>query len=110
MTAAAALAFQITQAEYTKRATGALRLAFINERMPVKKLAEVAQSSIATAKNWWEQRNPPEGLYQLRLLAAVPEYAAEVRRLTNMQANMDPEFERDLQRLVTQYQRMKGDG
>lgn len=34
----AALAFSITQAEYTKRATGALRLAFINERMPVKRL------------------------------------------------------------------------
>ncbi|HYF35720.1 MAG TPA: hypothetical protein VD994_10550 [Prosthecobacter sp.] len=104
----AALAFSITQAEYTKRTTGALRLAFINERMPVKRLAEVAQSSIATAKNWWEQRNPPEGLYQLRLLAAVPEYAAEVRRLTNMQANLDPEFERDLSRLFTQWQRVRG--
>lgn len=99
-----ALAFQITQAEYTARMTGALRLAFVNERMPVKKLADVAQSSIATAKNWWEQRNPPEGLYHLRLLAAVPEYQAEVRRLTNMQANMDPKFERDLVTLFRTWQ------
>lgn len=103
----AALAFTITQHEYTQRVTSALRLAFVNERMPVKKLAEVAQSSLATAKNWWEQRNPPEGLYQLRLLATVPEYAAEVRKLSNMQANMDPEFERAANELFRAFQKAR---
>lgn len=103
-----ALAFQITQAEYIARTTGSLRLAYVNERMPIKKLADDAGSSVATAKNWWEQRNAPEGLYHLRLLATVPEYQAEVRRLTNMQADMDPEFERDLARLLQTYQQKRG--
>lgn len=102
-----ALAFQLTQHEYTQRMTSALRLAFVNDRMPVKKLAEVAQSSIATAKNWYEGRNPPEGLYLARLLSVVPEFQAEYRRITSMEADLDPELSRELNNLLLSYQRVK---
>lgn len=102
-----ALAFQLTQHEYTQRLTGKLRLAVSNERMPVKRLAEMAQSSVATAKNWYEQRNPPEGLYLARLLSVVPEFQAEYRRITSMEADLDPELGRELNNLLLSYQRMR---
>lgn len=105
-----ALAFQLTQHEYTQRMTGALRLAFINERMPVKKLADVAQSSVATAKNWYEGRNPPEGLYLARLLSVVPEFQAEYRRITSMEADLDPELGRELNNVMLRLQRLRDQG
>ncbi len=103
-----ALAFQISHQEYTQRLTGALRLAYVNERMPVKKIADTAGSSLATAKNWWEQRNPPEGLYLARLVNAVPELQAEYRRITAMETNNDPQLARAISELVQTWQRTKG--
>lgn len=95
----AALAFKITHGEYTKRITGQLRVAFANDRYPVKKIADVAECSVATAKNWWEQRCAPEGLHLARLVAVVPEVGGEYRRITNMETDLDPELERDVLQL-----------
>ena len=92
----AALAFKINHGEYTKRITGAIRLAFVNERAPVKRIADAADCSLATAKNWWEQRCAPEGLHLMRLGAAVPEVGAEVRCVMGMEMELDPELQRDI--------------
>ena len=103
----AALAFQINHGEYTKRITGAIRLAFVNDRAPVKKIADAADCSVATARNWWEQRCAPEGLHLMRLEVMVPEVAAEARRIRGMESTMDPELERDLMQLYQTAARIK---
>ena len=96
----AALAFQLNHGEYTKRITGQLRVAFANDRYPVKRIADVADCSVATAKNWWEQRCAPEGLHLARLVAVVPEVAGEYRRITAMERDIDPELQRDMTQLL----------
>lgn len=99
--------FQINQGEYQKRITGALRLAFVNDRFPVKKIAELADANEATAKNWWEGKSTPLGLNLLRLMATVPELHAEVRRLMAMGSDLDPMFEREMSKLVATFQRIQ---
>lgn len=102
--AAALPIYQINQGELTQKLRGALVLAFSRERHPVKRLAEVADTNVATAKNWLEGRSTPQALQLLRLMATVPEFQAEVRKLTAMEADMDPEFARDFQKLATAFQ------
>jgi hypothetical protein len=106
MPASAALALDYTTA--LDCLGGALQRAFGSHKSAAKKLALVIDRNERTAANLLSKRNLPDALNMLMLMATVPEFAAEVRRLTGMQANMDPEFERDLQRLVTQYQKMRG--
>lgn len=102
-----ALAFEIGQNEYTGLVRDALQRAFGRERHAIKRLATVANSNERTAKNWLEGRATPGGLHMLRLMATVPEFQAEVRRLTGMQSDMDPEFERELHDLFRAYQKVR---
>lgn len=102
-----ALALEIGQNEYTEIVRDALRRAFGRERHAIKRLAGAANSNERTAKNWLEGKATPGGLHMLRLMATVPEFQAEVRRLTGMQADMDPEFERELHGLIRAYQRVR---
>lgn len=105
--AVAAPVFQINQGQYQGVVKGALRLAFVNEKYPVKKIAQIADTSEATAKNWWEGRSTPIGLHLLRLIATVPELQSEVRRLTAMESALDPSFERELHGLFDTFQKIR---
>lgn len=108
MSAAAALPiFQINQGQFTERVKTALVLHFSRERNAHKRLAERADVNLGTAKNWLEGRSVPQGLHLLRLMATVPELGAEMRRLTGMMSDMDPEFERELHRMFDTYQRIR---
>lgn len=48
---------------------GALVRAFSRHRNPVKQIADVANSNIRTARNWWEKKCAPGSLHLLRLMA-----------------------------------------
>lgn len=95
-TVTAALAFNIGQDEFTAAICGALRRAFGEERSAVKRVAQVANSNIRAAENWWSGKNPPNGLHLTRLVAMVPEVQAEFRRLAAMESDLDPEIERHI--------------
>lgn len=100
---------KLGQNELAQAVGRALRSAFGSESAPIKRIANAANSNERAAKNWYEGRNCPDALYLLRLIATVPELQAEVRRLTGMVGDLDPEFERDFLRLMSTYQR-KRDG
>lgn len=80
-----------------------LQRAFGGRASPVKALAAAANINVRTAENLMAGRSAPSALVMLKLIAAVPEFAAEVRRLTGMHADLDPEFERDFQKLMQTY-------
>jgi len=80
-----------------------LRRAFHGRASPVKELACAANINVRTAENLKAGRSAPSALVMLKLMASVPEFAAEVRRLTGMHADLDPEFERDLHKLMQTY-------
>jgi hypothetical protein len=106
MSAAIALPiFQINQGQFTERVRTALVLHFSRERNAHKRLAERADVNVGTAKNWLEGRSVPQGLHLLRLMATVPELQAEVRRLCAMEADCDPELEREIHDLFRVWQR-----
>jgi hypothetical protein len=81
--------------DYTAVICGAIRRHFDGTRDAAKACAVIANTNARTAKNWLNGVNPPDGLHLLRLAARIPELAGEVRRLTGMHADIDPEFERD---------------
>lgn len=81
--------------------------AFGSAKSAAKELARAANCNERTAANLLAKRNLPDALHMLKLMAAVPEFAAEVRRLTGMETDLDPEFERDMSKLFVQWQRMR---
>ncbi len=102
-----ALAVQLDTQIVTTRFAAALRAAFGETKAAAKNVARAANSNLRAAENWLAGRNAPDAVHMLRLMATVPEFAAEVRKLTGMASDMDPEFERDLSRLFTQWQRVR---
>jgi len=107
----AAPIMRLGQAEYETAIHGALRRGFGHHRNPVGRIAEVANSNLSTARNWWERKCAPGGLHLLRLIAGEPTFQGEVRRLTGMATDLDPEFERGLVELYRLYQeRISKDG
>lgn len=88
-----------------------LRRAFDGVDCPVKRIAQAENCNPRTAENHWEGRNMPSLVQALRLGACVPEFGAELLRLMGMEANLHPEFERDLMALVRTAMRLRdGEG
>lgn len=88
--------------------TGSLHRAFGGRASPIKELARAANINQRTAENLYAGKSAPSALVMLKLIAGVPEFAAEVRRLTGMEQDLDPEFERDFSALVQRFMARKG--
>lgn len=89
----------------TDRVCGVLKLVYDRDRLSRKELGRIADASSRSVENWLRGDNLPDGYHMLRLMAHFPEFAGEVRRLTAMEANHDPEFLRDFQRAMQTFQR-----
>jgi hypothetical protein len=105
--ATAAPIHELQQRDFDNIVHRSIRAGLANERYPVRRLADAANVNEKTAKNWWEKRCSPQGLQLLKLMASIPELAAEVRRLCAMEADLDPEFERELHGLIRAYHRIR---
>lgn len=77
-----------------------LRSEFGEEKDAAKKIARLVDVNTRTAENWLYGVNTPDLLNALKLMAHVPALAAETRRLIGMSAELDPELERDFQKLL----------
>ena len=99
--------FQISSRELASVVSLSLHRHASHSRYPHKIIARAAQTNVRTAKNLYEGRNAPNALTLLRLMTAVPELQAEVRRLTGMLTDMDPAFERAFTDALTAYQRLR---
>jgi hypothetical protein len=72
-----------------------------DDRHAAKRLGNILECSPRTAENFLLGRTTPSGIHFLRAYAMIPEFTAEVRRLTGMQQSQDPAFERDLAMFLT---------
>jgi hypothetical protein len=90
------LAFELTQKAWMDAASQAMRDHVGDDRHAAKRLGNILECSPRTAENFLLGRTTPSGIHFLRAYAMIPEFTAEVRRLTGMAQSMDPAFERDL--------------
>jgi len=104
------LADQMGQDDLTIATKNALRAAFGDSNSAIKRVAAVANCGARAAKNWLDGENPPSLLYALRLMAHVPEFQAEVRRLAAMESDLDPNFERAMSEAIAMFQQVSGRG
>jgi len=72
----------------------ALRADFGTSDHAVKRIARAANSNVRSAKNWLAGDNMPLGVHFLKLMAHSPTLRAEVRRLTAMEIEAHPDFQR----------------
>jgi hypothetical protein len=98
---------ELDESGLAKRIANALAVDFGNLKAANKEVANTSGASIKSAENWTGGYNPPSLLYFLRLYAKSPALQAEVRRLTAMETDHDPDFQRDLSALINQLQRMQ---
>lgn len=100
------------QAEQDRRAfkdriCGLLRAAYADRRDMHKAIARDADCTPRTARNWADGENLPGLWHFLQLARRHPELKAEVARLLELDAGLDPHLERHISDLVTAYQRRK---
>lgn len=98
-------AYEITQGDWIRASQKAMQAHVGNDKSGAKLLADILECSPRTAENYLQGRTAPSGLHFLRALASIPEFQAEVRRLSAMQADRDPEFDRAAMALLQVYQR-----
>jgi len=79
---------------------GALHRELDGQDSPVKRVAKGADVNLRTAENYWEAKNLPGLVPAIRLMATMPEFAAEVLRLAGLQANLDPRLDRAINDLM----------
>jgi hypothetical protein len=82
-------AFDVNQPDFAAGVRRALTTAFGRFKSPPKMLARAVDVKVATAKAWLEGRAVPQARHFYRLLLTVPELEAEMRLLTEAQAEND---------------------
>lgn len=100
-------AHNISKQELADIVSVGLRRAFGDEKSAIKRIMRVANCNERAAENWYAGKNAPNALYLLRLIAEVPELQAEVRRLTAMESDLDPHFERAMSEAVRLFQQVR---
>lgn len=102
-------AYELTQGDWLKISADAMKRHVQGFESEAKRLADILKCSPRTAENYLQARTAPSGLHLLRALASIPEFEAEVRRISAMETNSDPHLERAMSALVNAYQRRKGE-
>lgn len=98
----------ITPSDLAKTVAGALVVDFGDYTAKHKRIAKAAgAASEKSAENWTQGHNPPSFLHGLRLMAKSPTLRKEIMRLCDLEAGLDPDFQRDLIALI---QRMQAAG
>lgn len=77
-------------------------------RNAVKKLAEIEDSNTRTAKGHYEGDSLPGVVAFLRTAQQCPTLKAYVRQVLQMETDLDPNFERELNNLFRAYQSLGG--
>lgn len=93
------LAWEITPNDWNKLSGEAFKAYMASTGLTAKELAADIGCSDRTIDNYVEGLCAPAGIYNLRAIALVPEYAALVRRAAGL-TETDPEFERAQMDLV----------
>ncbi len=76
------------------------------ERSARKRLATIQDCNPRTAKGHYEGQNLPGVVEFLRACQRLPTLKAWVREVLQLQADLDPRFEREMHNLIRTYQEM----
>lgn len=107
MSAAAALDDRTT---FNARLATTLRSVYGNRPDPHKAMARDAQSTPRATKNWWDGENCPGLWHFIQMARREPALKAEVARLLDLEADLDPMLEQHMSALVQAYIERKGSG
>lgn len=99
---------EISEREFARIVSDALQAHYGPMKASAKCCANDAGASVPTAKNWLTGLCPPSSVYLKRLEAKVPGLAAEMRRLTAMEAELHHDLQRDLMVLLRKLQALEG--
>ena len=83
-------AFAMTTAQWNRASSGAIAAHMRDTGLTLKEVAQKIGCSDRTAENYVQGRTSPAGLHFLRCIAVIPEFEAEVRRVTSMMMDFDP--------------------
>lgn len=78
--------------DVTEAVSDALKRAIGDDRNATKKLARIANTSQATARNWLEGKNAPGLAHFIRVCRAIPSLKGVALRLLEADDALDPEF------------------
>lgn len=95
---------------FKDRICGLIRDAYSGRHDMHKAAARDADATPRAARNWLDGENLPGLWHFLQLARRHPELKAEVARLLELDAGLDPELDRRMAELVTAYQRRKERG
>ncbi len=99
--------FEISAREGAELCSLVVRNHYANHASPIKQFARDQDINEHTARNIYEGRNAPSFHTLLKMVATIPELASEVRRLTGLLEDLDPEFDRALSRVMQEFDKMK---
>lgn len=91
--------------DVTRQVAAALVVDFARFKATHKVIAEKAGASPKTAENWTAGISAPSLAMFLRLLPHSPSLQGMVRRVMGMEADMDPDFQRELIELLRRHGR-----
>jgi hypothetical protein len=89
----------MTQAEYTKRIQRAMHDEAGDGPGKAKRIAVKLECNEKTVQNWLDGKTTPSGILDRRALNKLPIYAAIVREIAAMEADLDPRLQAKYQEL-----------
>lgn len=96
---------KITKADTAERVAFAIQAWGRDKSAPIERVRHIAGVDRATAAAWWHGRNAPLFHHLVNLAQEIPQLKAEIRRMFAMEADLHPDFERDLTALLQRYGR-----
>jgi hypothetical protein len=91
---------KITKAHTAERVAFALQAWGRDKSAPIARVQHIAGVDRKTAAAWYNGKSPPQSEHLLNLARAIPELKGEVRRLLHMDAELDPDFQREFARFM----------
>jgi hypothetical protein len=91
----------VQERDVAKQVASALVVDFGHYRSTHKTIAQIAGASPETVKRWVAADSAPSLIYFLRLLPHSP----SLRRLVELDADLSPEFQRELSDLIRRHMR-----
>lgn len=93
----------LKECEVAKEVGDRLVVDFGHFRSHHKVIARKAGASPESAKNWLAGQHPPSLVFFLRLLPHSPGLQAMTRKLMGMEADLSPDFQRELNDLIRRH-------
>jgi len=97
---------RVSKEQTAERVAFALQAWGRDKSAPISRVQQIAGVDRKTAAAWYNGKSPPQSEHLFTLARKIPELQGEVRRLSGMDADLDPDFQRELSAFVQRIQGM----